>query len=155
MSSFICNDITTEAVASGFYHAGYIGASEIPDIADELRFLNEVETGDRYCEAYAHAIPKISGRKFSTAEMVGAARCLFYQCDNGGELTKRLANIFALLKTLPNTLLDQAVKSGEYTTEKYFNDTIYMIKNGRKAKTPYGEEVWISEPVKFPWELDA
>lgn len=155
MSSFICNDITTEAVATGFYHAGFIGASEIPDIADELRFLNEVETGNRYCEAYAHAIPKISGRKFSTAEMVGAARCLFYQCDNGEELNKRLANIFALLKALPNALLDQAVKSGEYITDKYFDDTIYMIKNGRKVRTFKGSEVWIPEPVEFPWELDA
>lgn len=160
MSSFICNDITTEAVASGFYRAGYCGASEVADIADALRSLNEAETDYRYCESCAHIAPEVTGRDFTTAEMVGAARCLQYQCDDDEDLKGMqshgysLEDISALLDGLSHELLEQAVARGEYETDRYFGETVYL-QRGEAVTGREGREVYLMEPVEFPWELDA
>ena len=159
MSSFICNDITTEAVASGFYRAGYCGSCEVADIADALRALNEAETGYGYTEDCAHIAPEVTGRDFTTAEMVGAARCMRYQCDEGAGLDGmrshgyKLADISALLDGLPDELLRLAVARGEYETGKYFDETIYL-QRGQAVIGRGGREVYLMEPVEFPWELD-
>ena len=91
--------------------------------------------------------------------MVGAARCMRYQCDEGAGLDGmrshgyKLADISALLDGLPDELLRLAVARGEYETGKYFDETIYL-QRGQAVIGRGGREVYLMEPVEFPWELD-
>jgi hypothetical protein len=140
MSSWICCDMTIEAAAAGFAECGFIGNDEIPETANRLRILNEIETGYRYSETYRHKVPKISGRSFSVEEEIGAARCVHYQCSECAELSEGMQALYEQLDSVSDALIEKQVAKGDWYIEENLNNVVRVYDS--KTKTE----------IAFPWE---
>lgn len=149
MSSYICNDITTEAVGYGFYRADYIEKQDIPAICEALRILNEIETGYRYSETSPHHEVKLTGREFDDVEIIGCAKCLRYQCEEDASIDSDLMTIFEALRSLPEYIESAHVASGDWQAKSYRGErTMYA-----KTEYPTGD-VCYDIPIETPWGID-
>lgn len=162
MSSFICNDVTTEAAAAAI-EASFNGTSKSSPtrsaIASALRDANAFMTFGVWGETFDYQPPRLTNRDFTAPEMIGSARCLLYQCDyvkgdNPDNMPKSVEALLNALDDAQSKIESHEIEIGEWKIEPCCGNMVTYAKTTHYRCISKTYVTIYDAPVEYPWGLD-